>query len=296
MKFTTVVLSVLFINVTQAAEFVLPEKNFKIIGEEKYYSVRKGDYFQKIAEQYNIGFLALMAANPNVDPFLPLVDHELALPTKMILPFVKRQGIVINLPELRLYYFSPDSNKVHVFPVGIGREGLKTPRTISFISDKRQDPIWRPTTEMKERYLTEKGIVLADEVPAGPNNPFGKYALRIGHSEYLIHGSNQRFGIGMRASSGCIRMYDNDIKWMFDNVPVNTPITIVDQPIKMSYEGGQSKYVEIHQPLSDMDEYLYQQSVTQLVKFIGDDLSQFDIETLIESAKGLVVKVKVKVK
>ena len=294
MKFTTVILSVLFINVTQATEFVLPEKNFKIIGEEKYYSVRKGDYFQKIAEQFNIGFLALMAANPNVDPFLPLVDHELALPTKMILPFVKRQGIVINLPELRLYYFSPDSNKVHVFPVGIGREGLKTPRTISFISDKRQDPIWRPTTEMKERYLTEKGIVLADEVPAGPNNPFGKYALRIGHSEYLIHGSNQRFGIGMRASSGCIRMYDNDIKWMFDNVPVNTPVTIVDQPIKMSYEGGQSKYVEIHQPLSDMDEYLYQQSVTQLVKFIGDDLSQFDIETLIESAKGLVVKVKVK--
>ena len=286
------VLSVCWVFASSAKEYVLPDNGLRVIGENTYYQVQKGDYFQQVAEDFNVGFLALMAANPNVDPFLPAPNTELVIPTKLILPFIKHHGIVINLAELRLYYFEPEQNVVHVFPVGIGREGLKTPSTVSFISDKRKDPVWRPTAEMKARYLQQHGKPLEDVVPPGENNPFGKYALRLGTSEYLIHGTNQRFGIGMRASSGCIRMFDADIEWLFNHVPVKTAVAIIDQPIKMSYEGGQQKHLEIHQPLSDTNSQLYQKSLQQLSHFVGEDLSELALTELINQASGLVVQIK----
>ena len=233
----------------QAIDYVLPEPGKRLLGEPAYHTVVKGDYFQAIAEQYDVGFLALMAANTGIDPFLPPIGHKLNIPTQLLLPFVRHEGLVINLPELRLYYFSPDKRYVHVFPVGIGRLGLETPKTTSYIGEKRINPVWRPTKALKQRYQ-QQGVMLADEIPAGPNNPFGKYAMRIGTSEFLIHGTNKRFGIGMRVSSGCIRMYDDDIAWLFNHVPLNTPIKIIDQPVKMSYEQTSGKLIEIHQPLS----------------------------------------------
>lgn len=230
--------------------YELPPLGKRLIGLPIAHKVEQGDYFQAIAEKYNVGFLALMAANPTIDPFLPETGTELTIPSQLLLPYVQRQGIVINLPELRLYYFLPEQNIVHVFPVGIGQQGLETPRTTSVVGEKRKNPVWRPTLAMKERYFLEHQVALADEVPAGPNNPFGQYALRIGTSEYLIHGSNQRFGIGMRASSGCIRLYDDDIQWLYEHVPIGTLIKIIDQPIKMSYEAPDLKLLEIHQPLT----------------------------------------------
>ena len=229
----------------------------RLIGQPTVHKVVKGDYFQQLAEQYNVGFLALLAANPEHDPFLLKIGSEVVIPNQMLLPFISQEGIVINLPELRLYYFSPDENKVHVFPVGIGRQGLSTPLTSTVIGDKRKDPVWRPTQEMQDRHFAQHGKYLAKEVPAGPDNPFGKYALRLGTSEYLIHGTNKRFGIGMRASSGCIRMYDENIKWLFDNVPVNTKVRVINQPVKMSYENGDKQLIEIHQPLSDLETVSY---------------------------------------
>lgn len=234
----------------QAVEYTLPGKNSRLLGELKIHRVVKGDYFQNIAEQYNVGFLALMAANPDVDPFLPKPDTVIIIPSAMLIPYIKHEGIVVNLPELRMYYFLPDENKVHVFPVGIGRQGLATPEVTSYIGSKRKDPTWRPTQEMRQRYFEKHAKEMQQEFLPGPNNPFGKYALRLGNSEYLIHGTNQRFGIGMRASSGCIRMYDNDIKWLYDNVPLKTKVRIINQPIKMSYENGQKQLIEIHTPLT----------------------------------------------
>jgi len=235
----------------------------------QYHQVTNGEYFQQIAEQYDVGFLALMAANPGVDPFLPKVGQQLIIPSQMLLPFGKREGIIINLPELRLYYFSENDDKVHVFPVGIGRQGLTTPKTVSYIGEKRKNPVWRPTKEMKERYFTEHGRKLADEVPAGPNNPFGKYALRLGTSVYLLHGSNQRFGIGMRASSGCIRLYDDDIEWLYQHVKINTPVRIIDQTIKLSYE-PQTKLIEVHSPLTGDDGEITKPEITpDVAAFVG---------------------------
>ncbi len=276
---------------SQGREYQLPDSSKRLIGESIIHEVKKGDYFQAIAEQYNVGFLSLMAANPDVDPFLPVVGTRLNVPSQLLLPYVKREGIVINLPELRLYYFPKDTNKVMVFPVGIGRQGLETPKTTSYIGEKRENPIWRPTKEMKQRYLKEKGVVLADEVPAGPNNPFGKYALRLATSVYLIHGSNQRFGIGMRASSGCIRLYDEDIKWLYENVPLNTVVRIIDQPVKMSYEAAGMKLIEVHQPLTKDGKPNQDLSTNrQLLRFSqGKDIDFEQLSKIVERPNGLVM-------
>ena len=307
-KIFTVLLNIFLVCYSiQATEYKLPINNKRLIGEQKIHKVLKGDYFQKIAEQYDVGFLALMAANPNIDPFLPTVGSEVIIPSAMLLPYVKHEGIVINLPELRLYYFLPEKNIVHVFPVGIGRQGLETPKLISYIGSKRENPTWRPTKAARERYFNEHGKEMVREVPAGPDNPFGKYALRIGKSEYLIHGTNQRFGVGMRASSGCIRMFDNDIKWLFDNIPLNTKVRIIDQPVKMSYENGEKQLIEIHSPLSSISKVStsgevantvsinnnnHPSSVTQAIKeFVGDsDVYWEKLAPIIKKQRGLIIE------
>ena len=275
-----------------ATAYRLPEQGSRLLGEATIHQVKKGDYFQQLAEQYNVGFLALMAANPGIDPFLPSPGAELKIPNKLLLPYVERKGIVINLPELRLYYFHPDNSQVTVFPVGVGRFDLPTPRTTSYIGEKKQNPIWRPSEEMKERYLKEKGIKLTDEVLPGANNPFGQYALRLGTSEYLIHGSNKRFGIGMRSSSGCLRLYDDDIKWLYDNVPLNTQVKIIDQPVKMSYESNGERLIEFHQPLTDEDGKAVKLSKTEVIQtFVGNRKDRWQaLESEISVPSGLVIK------
>lgn len=274
-----------------ALPYLLPVDDSRVIGQDLTYRVKQGDYFQAIAEKFNVGMLALIEANPKQDPFLPKVGSELIIPHQMILPFGKREGVVINLPELRLYYFSPSSPIVHVFPVGIGKQGLTTPKVKSYIGEKRKDPIWRPTAEMRERYLAEHGKPLAKEVMPGPNNPFGKYALRIGTSEYLLHGSNQRLGIGMRSSSGCIRLYDDDIEWLFTHVPSGTPISIVEQPIKMSYELT-GKVIEVHQPLSDSEPLTGERYKALLERFAHSESEQQLVQALVKKPSGLVKQLK----
>jgi len=288
----TFALFFMFSSSLTATAFQLDKQGKRLIGEDKVHTVVKGDYFQQLAEQYDVGFLALLAANPTHDPFLLKIGSEIIIPNKMLLPFISYEGIVINLPELRLYYFSPEVNEVHVFPVGIGREGLSTPLTSTYISEKRKDPIWRPTQEMQARHFAEKGKYLAKEIAAGPNNPFGKFAMRLGTSEYLIHGSNKRFGIGMRASSGCIRLYDNDIKWLFDNVPLNTKVRVINQPVKMSYENGKKQLIEIHQPLTDLlvtkDNVILTKAVQ---RFVGSKREYWQqLLPIIEKPNGMVVE------
>ncbi|MEI6895159.1 MAG: L,D-transpeptidase family protein [Colwellia sp.] len=288
----SVITLLLCIKPLMATVYELGNVKKRLIGQEKIHTVVKGDYFQQLAEQYDVGFLALLAANPKQDPFLLKIGEAVVIPQQMLLPFITREGIVINLPELRLYYFSPEEKTVHVFPVGIGRQGLNTPLTSTFISEKREDPIWRPTQAMQARHFAENGKYLPKEVLAGPNNPFGKYALRLGRSEYLIHGSNQRFGIGMRASSGCIRMYDNDIKWLFNNIPLNTKVRIINQPVKMSYENGDSRLIEIHQPLADLEATKNNVILSKAVqRFVGTERKHWQqLSPIIDKPNGLVLE------
>lgn len=246
------ILSLVFVGPVIAQQYTLPSSDSRLIGERIQHKVQMGDYFHSLSQQYNIGLIALMASNPSVDPFLPLPGTRLELPTFMLLPDVEYKGIVINLPELRLYYFPKNTNEVHVFPVGIGREGRETPQMKSVVKTKIKDPVWTPTQTTRSEYLDKHKMVLPRVVPAGKHNPLGNFALRLayGQSNYLIHGTNSDFGIGMRISAGCIRMNPDDIEWLYNNVKVNESVRIINRPIKFTLEPDGQNLLEVHSPLS----------------------------------------------
>lgn len=201
-----------------------------------------------------MGFLALLQANPGVDPFVPRAGSVLTIPLQTLLPDAPREGIVINLAELRLYYYHPGKNSVTVYPIGIGQLGgdTLTPTMVTSISDKRANPTWTPTANIRARYKAN-GIDLPAVVPAGPENPMGHHAIRLAAygGVYLLHGTNADFGIGMRVSSGCIRLRDGDIETLFRQVTPGTKVNIINTPIKASVEPNGVRLVEVHQPLSE---------------------------------------------
>ncbi len=238
-----------------------------MVGENRFHVVENnGGSLEAIAKKYNVGFLALLQANPGVDPYVPRAGSVLTIPLQTLLPDAPREGIVINLAELRLYYYPPGKNEVTVYPIGIGQLGgdTLTPTMVTTVSDKRANPTWTPTANIRARYKAQ-GIDLPAVVPAGPDNPMGHHAIRLAAygGVYLLHGTNADFGIGMRVSSGCIRLRDDDISSLFANVTPGTPVNIINTPIKVSDEPDGRRLVEVHQPLS---------------KTIGDDPQTLPIE------------------
>ncbi|MEQ4730805.1 MULTISPECIES: L,D-transpeptidase family protein [Providencia] len=236
----------------QAKEYPLPDSNTRLIGENYTYIVpNDGRPLEAIASEHQIGLLGMLEANPGTDPYLPEAGKELIIPAQMLLPSTPRTGIVINLAELRLYYYPANSEEVIVYPIGIGQLGRDTPEMVTSVSQSIKDPTWTPTANIRKNYAKE-GITLPAVVPAGPENPMGLYALRLayGRGEYLIHGTNADFGIGMRVSSGCIRLRPDDIEALFKTVPKGTRVQVIDQPVKYSKETDGSYYIEVHQPLS----------------------------------------------
>jgi lipoprotein-anchoring transpeptidase ErfK/SrfK len=235
--------------------YLLPSEQSRMLGSQTDYNVQKGDTMASIAEDFGVGFLALMAVNKGVDPFLPEPGLLLNIPTSLILPDAPREGIVINLAELRLYYFHSDVPLVDVFPIGIGRIGWETPEITTKVRSKHEHPTWTPTANIRKAYKA-KGIELPVVVGSGPDNPLGEYALRLdyGYGTYLIHGTNRKFGVGLRVSSGCIRLFPNDISYLFDEVHVGTRVQIVNQPVKTTHEPDGKLYLEVHQPLNRSQE------------------------------------------
>ena len=237
-----------------ANDYPLPAANSRLIGKNLFHQVENdGGSLEAIAKKYNVGFLALLQANPGVDPYVPRAGSVLTIPRQMLLPDVPREGIVINLAELRLYYFPAGQNSVTVYPIGIGQLGgdTLTPTMVTKISDKRANPTWTPTANIRARYLAQ-GVKLPAVVPAGPDNPMGHHAIRLAAygGVYLLHGTNADFGIGMRVSSGCIRLRDDDIKTLFKHVTPGTKVNIINTPVKVSVEPDGRRLAEIHQPLS----------------------------------------------
>ncbi len=187
-------------------------------------------------------------------PYVPRAGSVLTIPLQTLLPDAPREGLVINLAELRLYYYPPGKNEVTVYPIGIGQLGgtTITPTMVTTVSDKRANPTWTPTANIRARYKA-MGIELPAVVPAGPDNPMGHHAIRLAAygGVYLLHGTNADFGIGMRVSSGCIRLRDNDIKALYNAISPGTKVNIINTPIKASVEPDGRRLVEVHQPLSE---------------------------------------------
>ncbi len=236
-----------------SATYLLPPQGQSVVGETVYITVKRSDTFVDIAQAYGLGYDELVLANPNVDPWIPKHGSKVLLPTRYILPDAPREGIVLNVPEMRLYYFPKPRNgeaaKVVTYPVSIGRVDWKTPLGRTTVTTKAANPAWRPPESIRAEHAAD-GDYLPTVVPPGPDNPLGKFALRLGIPGYLIHGTNRPSGIGMRVTHGCIRLYPDDIETLFNNVSVGTPVHIVQQPYKLGWDNG-TLYLEAHPPFGE---------------------------------------------
>lgn len=235
-----------------ATIYDLPEQG-DLIGEVSTTTAKEEDTLLEIAIRHNLGYNEIIAANPDVDPWLPGEGTEVLIPSRFILPDTPRKGIVINLAEMRLYYYLPgdgqSSQKVMTHPIGIGKEGWSTPLGYSHIVSKVEKPTWTvPASLIREKL--EEGIEHPRVVPPGPDNPLGDYAMRLSLPSYLIHGTNQPFGVGRRVSHGCIRLYPDSIADLFAHTKMKTSVLIINEPYKTGYEGN-ALYFEAHKPLGE---------------------------------------------
>lgn len=235
-----------------AVDYPLPPANSRLIGQNQWWTVQEGDRnLQAIARHFDTAAMLILEANDTLAPVEPKPGTQVLIPSQMLLPDVPREGIVVNLAELRLYYFPPGENQVQVYPLGIGQQGLETPEMTTRVGQKIPNPTWTPTAGIRARSL-EKGIKLPPVVPAGLNNPLGRYALRLayGNGEYLIHGTSAPDSVGLRVSSGCMRMNAADIQALFSQVKTGTPVRVINQPVKFAIEPDGKRYVEVHRPLT----------------------------------------------
>ena len=242
-----------------ATSYELKESTDSIIGKLDSAVVGREHTLLDIAREYGFGYQDLQLLNPEIDTWMPKDGEVVQLPSRFILPDVPREGVVLNIPEMRLYYFPPHKKgepvKVFTYPLGIGREGWATPYKKTRIISKKKHPDWRPPKSILKEH-EDAGDPLPEVVKAGPDNPLGDYALRLGLPAYLIHGTNKPWGIGMRVSHGCIRLYPEDIAELFQKVKVGTPVNIINNPYKIGGADG-VLYLEAHPPLrtATRDEY-----------------------------------------
>ncbi|MEZ6876710.1 L,D-transpeptidase family protein [Enterobacter sp. KBR-315C3_2022] len=240
------------LNSAWAVDYPLPPAGSRLIGQNQTYTVQEGDNkLQTIARRFNTAAQLILETNNTIAPVNPAPGTAIVIPSQMLLPDTPREGIVVNLAELRLYYFPPGENIVQVFPLGIGQLGLETPVSTTRVSQKIPNPTWTPTAGIRARSLAQ-GIKLPPVVPAGPNNPLGRFALRlgIGNGEYLIHGTSAPDSVGLRVSSGCMRMNAPDIQALFAQVRVGTRVQIINEPVKYAVEPDGKRYIEVHRPLA----------------------------------------------
>ncbi len=225
-----------------AETFPLPEDGGSVVGHLQGLVASHSDSFLDLGRRFNVGYEELKLANPGVDPWIPGEGTLIVIPSRYVLPDAPRAGIVLNLAEMRLYYYpEPEeggsAREVITHPVSIGQVGWSTPLGTTSVVSKLTDPTWYPPASIRAEAEAE-GDPLPLVVPPGPDNPLGRHALGIGIRGYLIHGTNKPYGLGMRVSHGCVRMYPEDIASLFADVPVGTPVHIVNQPIKMGWRDG----------------------------------------------------------
>jgi L,D-transpeptidase YbiS len=298
--FVTLILAVAaFSQSAFAVVYPLPAANSRLIGENLEITIPEDSKLplEAFAAQYQMGLSNVMEANPGVDVYLPKAGSKLIIPQQLLLPDAPREGIVINSAEMRLYYYPKGSKTVVVLPIGIGELGRDTPiNWTTTVQRKKDGPTWTPTKKMHEEYAA-RGESMPAVFPAGPDNPMGLYALYIGRL-YAIHGTNANFGIGLRVSHGCVRLRADDIKWLFDNVPVGTRVQFIDQPVKASVEPDGSRYVEVHNPLSQTEEQFASREPVPLKltaavnKVVADtSVSSTSMEQALKARSGMPVKV-----
>jgi len=234
-----------------AEVYDLPPEGNDVVGALTTVTAREEDTLLDIARRHGLGYEDIVRANPDVDTWLPGEGTEVTLPTRYVLPPGPRNGVVLNLAEYRLYYYpTPEEGKpavVMTYPISIGRMDWETPLGRTTIISKVKNPSWYPPESIRAEHAAD-GDPLPRIVPAGPQNPLGDYAMRLGLPGYLIHGTNRPDGVGMRVTHGCIRMFPEDIDYLFGRVDVSTAVRIINEPVKIGWNGDEL-VIEVHETL-----------------------------------------------
>jgi L,D-transpeptidase ErfK/SrfK len=242
-----------FASAASAAQYPLVNEQALMFGETETITSFHDDTLPDLARRYGLGYEEILRANPGVDTWLPGEGTVIVIPGQRILPPGPREGIVVNLPEHRLYYYPKvkkgETPYVITYPVSIGKMDWQTPLGKTRVIDKRKNPTWSPPDSVRKEH-EERGDPLPAVVGAGPDNPLGAYAMRldIHPGAYLIHGTNNPIAVGMAVTHGCIRMYPEDIEALFPLVPVNTPVWLINEPVKVARVDGRV-WLEVHPPV-----------------------------------------------
>lgn len=271
-----------------AAEVYSYAKNETVIGIIKTYRVKGNQSLIEIARKFGVGFNEIADSNPDLDPFVPGAGISVEIPTSWVLPDAESyNGIIINLSEMRLYYFfkKKKSKLVRTFPIGIGSEGNNTPLGNFRVIQKTVRPSWYVPESIRKEKPT-----LPEVVPPGPDNPLGTHALRLSLGNILIHGTNKPYGIGRKVSHGCIRLYPEDIPKLFRLAPKGIRVTIIRQPIKVGTKNNKV-YIEVHN-----DEYIDMNYFNEALKLLRKKklLKSVDTEKLyyaLINKSGIPVKI-----
>jgi L,D-transpeptidase ErfK/SrfK len=224
-----------------------------IVGYVQQTIVGKEDTLPDIARRFDVGYEEMLTANPGVDPWLPGVGREVVVPTQFVLPAAPHEGVVVNVAAMRIFYYPPhkkgEPQVVFTHPIGIGKVGWKTPEGSTKIISRQKDPVWVVPKSVRDEHA-EDGEKLPAQVPPGPDNPLGQYMFRLGWPSYLIHGTNKPYGVGMRSSHGCMRLYPEDIAVFFDLIPIGTKVTVVNQPYLFGSRDG-TLYLQAYAVMED---------------------------------------------
>ena len=222
----------------------MPGPDQTLVGEMRVRTLSYADTFAKLARREGVGYGALLRANPDVDPWIPGDGAQVVVPSAFLLPDAPREGIVVNLSELRMYHYQPQEGVVSVYPIGIGDEGRETPLMETVITSKLENPTWFPPPSIIARHA-QQGRVLPRRVPPGPDNPLGPFAIQLAKKGYFIHGTNQPIGVGRRVSSGCIRLYNPHIADLVLRSKRGQAVLVIQQPYKVAWHEG-ALYLEAH--------------------------------------------------
>jgi L,D-transpeptidase ErfK/SrfK len=276
----------------------------EVLGQLQLTRVQGEDTLSDIARRFNVGYEEIVRANPDVDPWLPGVGREIVVPTQFVLPQAPREGLVINLAQLRVYYFPQakdgEPQKVITHPIGIGKVGWATPEGATKVVSKLKNPTWYPPASVRKEHR-EAGDPLPAKVPPGPDNPLGAFMMRLGWPSYLMHGTNKPYGVGLRSSHGCIRFYPEDIAELYEKIPVGTKVTVVNQPFVFGWRDD-ALYVQAF-PVMEDDEREHPSAAEALLNAaISDEMwlkirehgAAVDLElinALVAAPRGLAIPV-----
>jgi L,D-transpeptidase ErfK/SrfK len=236
-----------------AAVYTLSSGTEAAVGEDATIVAVFEDTLYDLARKYGVGTEELIRVNPGVDPWLPGAGTKIVIPGRHLLPPGPRDGIVVNLPEHRLYYFRKPKHglptEVITYPVGIGKMDWRTPLGLTHVSQKERNPVWTPPESIRKEHALA-GDPIPARVASGPKNPLGLFAMRlaVGDGTYLIHGTNNPIAVGMPVTHGCVRMYPDDVAALFPLVPVGTPVRLINEPLKVAWFDGEL-LLEAHPPV-----------------------------------------------